>query len=388
MTVADTLVRYGISAERGFLPVTDPLQRLPDAFSDWERISAELPKLLATTRVREFLDTAPPLDAAALSSAEELERAMLILSFASHAYVWGATQPAYRLPRNLARPWFEVAERLGRPPVLSYASYALHNWRRVDPAGPVTLGNIVLLQNFHGGIDEEWFVLVHVDIEARAGQALAAIPGALDAAAQEDAHGVERALGVVARALEGMYRTVVRMPEHCDPYIYYHRVRPYIHGWKNNPALPDGLLYDGVDEYGGQPQVFAGETGAQSSIVPALDAFLGVGHFDDPLRPYLLDMRTYMPPAHRGFVADLEGTASIAKYIHTHRTNEGLREAFNACVTWLERFRTKHLEYAATYVFKQAQTNPGNPTTIGTGSTPFLPYLKKHRDETVARLVR
>ena len=33
------------------------------------------------------------------------------------------------------------------------------------------------------------------------------------------------------------------MPERCDPYIYFHRVRPYIHGWKDNPALGAGLIY-------------------------------------------------------------------------------------------------------------------------------------------------
>ena len=38
---------------------------------------------------------------------------------------------------------------------------------------PIELGNIALLQNFLGGMDEEWFILVHVDIEARAGSALA-----------------------------------------------------------------------------------------------------------------------------------------------------------------------------------------------------------------------
>ena len=38
-----------------------------------------------------------------------------------------------------------------------------------------------------------------------------------------------------------------RMPEKCDPFIYYNRVRPYIFGWKNNPATPDGVIYEGVD---------------------------------------------------------------------------------------------------------------------------------------------
>jgi len=40
-----------------------------------------------------------------------------------------------------------------------------------------------------------------------------------------------------------MYATLKRMPERCDPYIYFHRVRPYIHGWKNHPDLPAGV-YD------------------------------------------------------------------------------------------------------------------------------------------------
>lgn len=48
----------------------------------------------------------------------------------------------------------------------------------MDPARPIELGNIVCLNNFMGGLDEEWFRLVHVEIEARAGPALASIgPG-------------------------------------------------------------------------------------------------------------------------------------------------------------------------------------------------------------------
>jgi hypothetical protein len=57
-------------------------------------------------------------------------------------------------------------------------------------------------------------------------------------------------------------------------------------------------------------------------------------------------------------------------------------------VTCVGRSRAKHLEYAARYIFEQAETSPVNPTTVGTGSTPFMPYLKSHRDETWAHLVR
>ena len=97
---------------------------------------------------------------------------MMLLSYLGHAYVWGGGAPVDRLPAALAVPWHTIANRLGRPPVLSYASYALHNWRRIDPNGPIALGNIALQQNFLGGQDEEWFILVHVDIEAHAAAAL------------------------------------------------------------------------------------------------------------------------------------------------------------------------------------------------------------------------
>jgi indoleamine 2,3-dioxygenase len=89
--------------------------------------------------------------------------------------------------------------------------------------------------------------------------------------------------------------------EKCDPYIYYARVRQPMSGWRNNPALPQGLTYEGVAPqehlhlditaggaaywHGGggsgdgalRLQLY-GETGAQSSVVPAFDIALGVEH--------------------------------------------------------------------------------------------------------------
>lgn len=61
-----------------------------------------------------------------------------------------------------------------------------------------------------------------------------------------------------------------------------------------------------------QPQQLYGETGAQSAVLHALDAALGIRH--DPsswLRAYLLDMRRHMPPAHRAYVASLEAGPSL-----------------------------------------------------------------------------
>ncbi|MBI5440523.1 MAG: hypothetical protein HY900_04845 [Deltaproteobacteria bacterium] len=379
--------RYDVDPERGFLPRPDPLRRLPARYSAWEALAAELPKVFAAGALRRHVEALPLLDPSPLRTRAELERAMLLLSYFGHGYVWGGKEPAAALPRVLAMPWHAVALRLGRPPVLSYASYALSNWRRLDPEGPIELGNVVLLQNFLGGLDEEWFVLVHIDIEAKAAPALRAIPRAQAAVRTGDARALEAELGEVARALEAMDATLDRMPERCDPYVYYHRVRPYLHGWKDHPALPEGVVYEGVEEYGGRPVAFRGETGAQTGLVPCLDAALGIVHREDELRHFLTELRRYMPPSHLAFVEAVEAGPSIRGFVAGRSAQPGLKAAYNGCVELLGRFRTRHVEYAGRYIQLQAQRDAKNPTTVGTGGTPFVPYLRKHRDETAEHLL-
>jgi indoleamine 2,3-dioxygenase len=370
-----------LNPERGFLPLQDPLRRLPHAFDAWESAALGLPKLFAWDHLRTAIEELPPFPVEAIATDAERERAMMLLSYLGHAYVWGGVKPTEILPKRLAVPWYAVAESLGRPPVLSYSSYALHNFFRFDPNREIECGNIALIQNFFGGIDEEWFILIHVDIERKAAPAMAVLHACLAAAETRDADYLETLLMQVSAAIDSIYETLKRMPQWCDPYIYYHRVRPYIHGWKNHPDLPVGLIYEGVDAYGGAPQQFRGETGAQSAIVPSLDAMLGVGHKEDMLRTYLMEMRTYIPPAHRAFIESLEARESVRPFVR-ESGRASLGQAYNACIEGLERFRSLHLEYAARYIFHQAQTDDKNPHAVGTGGTPFMPYLTKHRDET------
>ena len=50
--------------------------------------------------------------------------------------------PVHTLPASLAVPLCRACELLRRPPVLSYDGYALYNWRRLDPDGPIAVGSI------------------------------------------------------------------------------------------------------------------------------------------------------------------------------------------------------------------------------------------------------
>ncbi len=386
MSTPAKIADYGITEEFGYLPAHDPAQSLSAGNEEWDQFGKDLPKLLMGTNFRKRVQALPKFNIDKLNGEAEIQRAMLVLSYIGQAYQWSDNEAATVMPQVLAKPWYEVGKLVGRPPILSYQSYASDNWRRFDQAGPIECGNIGLLQCFLGGQDEEWFILIHIDIEKKAGKALKAIEEAQAAVVAQDAEKVEAALIKMRAALTAMYEVLGRMPERCDPYIYFHRVRPYIFGWRNNPSLPDGVVYEGVDEYKGVGQKFRGETGAQSAIIPAMDGVLGIEHEKDELREYLMEMRTYMPPKHVAFIEAVEAGPSVRNFVTTIKKSS-LTQVFNDCIELVANFRAMHLQYAGTYIHAQAQATPGNPSAVGTGGTPFMIYLRKHRDETKKQTV-
>ncbi|MBD1913867.1 MULTISPECIES: hypothetical protein [unclassified Leptolyngbya] len=380
---------YDIHQDCGFLPSQTPAYvSLPSAFQPIEQIATQLPKWMTTGKLRQAIANLPEVTPERELNDLQWRRAMLMYSYLTHAFVWGQPPPVSTLPRNLAVPFYTIAQNLGRPPVLSYASYALDNWVRIDEAEPIEIGNILIFQNFLGGLDEDWFILIHIDIEAKAAPALAIIPTLLNSVVRDDSEAVIQALDVIKTAWMAINTTMERMPEACDPYVYYNRVRPYIHGWKNNSSLPNGLIYEGVDEYNGEPQQLRGETGAQSAIVPTMDALFNISHSNDPLREFLMEMREYMPPSHRAFIEQVEQQSTLRNFVKERMGQmPELGDRYNDCVSLIEQFRTQHLEFAARYIHSQAG-RANNDTHIGTGGTPFMQYLKKHRDESTQHLLR
>jgi indoleamine 2,3-dioxygenase len=126
--------------------------------------------------------------------------------------------------------------------------------------------------------------------------------------------------------------------------------RPRQH-WQQHP-----VMYEGVPEYARAAQAYYGETGAQSTIMPCLDAVLGVQHRRNELRDYLVQMRRYMPRGHVAFLEALERALSVRAFVAPSGSRD-LRQAYDDCVELVEGFRF-------------------------TGGTPFMRYLKKHHDET------
>ena len=372
-----------------FFPKTPPLKTYKTkakSLKNLENISSLLPKLLLTNKVQSTINSMNKnsfsVDVLLKNkNIKEINLAMVHLSFIAHSYIWGGDKPQKILPEVISKPWVKISKFLGRPPILSYASYCLDNWFKIDNDQPISLDNVALINNFLGGVDEDWFVTIHVCIEDASGDAIDAAYKLSKLNETNNVNDFSIELRRIIKSLKAVNKIFSRMPEKCDPYVYYHRVRPYIFGTKDNPDLKQGLIYE--NQFNNEPQFFRGETGAQSSIIPLLDGALGVEHTNDNLRHYLNEMRDYMPPKHRKMIEYVEKTSQAKKFIDKSKK---LTKEYNGCLEEIRKFRAMHLEYAATYIHKQAQVNntfgTGGSTIRGTGGTPFMKYLKKHRDET------
>ncbi|KAG2450683.1 hypothetical protein HYH02_004522 [Chlamydomonas schloesseri] len=182
-------------------------------------------------------------------------------------------------------------------------------------------------------------------------------------------------------------------------------------GWRNNPDLPQGLIYEGVSD---QPVKLYGETGAQSSVLHAFDAALGVQHEQVWMRDYLDAMVAHMPPPHRAFLARLAAAnandntssntggsaggsrsrrgprdgqpaaANVRSYVLAAGGAAGgeLRDAYNEAIAEMEKFRSQHKAFAFNYIAKWAKRE-----TTGTGGSDFMPALAGYRDTTQAHLL-
>lgn len=352
-------------SQHGFLPHPDPLRAFPtdSPLAALDDLGRDLPSLLEDKNARAFLRslTLPrwPNDSPTAADLPALRLYYLRLGFIASGYINQVGQaPATILPKNIAEPLCHACKLLDRPPILSYDGYALYNWKRFDPNGPIALGNIDTLQNFVHLYDEHWFVLVHVEIEALAAEVLGAMADGAEAIAKNDRTRLDQALTRIAASVQKQATVLQRIPEKMDPHVYYRAFRPYIRFFEN-------VVYEGVVS---APMSYRGETGAQSSIMPALVAFMKIPHQASMLMNHLNDMRNFMPAAHRHYleeVARLPDPKPLAS-----------AAPFNAVLEAIAHFREIHVGWADLYIHQRV----ADPR--GTGGTPYRQWLQQLIDET------
>ena len=275
----------------------------------------------------------------------------------------------------------------------TYAGVCLWNFRPIFSDEPLdSLENLATLTTFTGSLDESWFYLVSVAIEAHGAPLIPLLLEAVAAARRDDAATVTAALQAFAERMDSLGTLLGRMDENCDPHVFYHRIRPFLAGSKNmaEAGLPRGVLFE--DGSGTEPyQQYGGGSNAQSSLIQFFDIVLGVTHrptgsspedddapappdarqpqtpSDPPRSPeptptgapappnnFLHEMRASMPGPHARFLAAVASAANLRPYVLARSQgptrDPSLVLAYDAALATLRALRDRHLRLVARYI--------------------------------------
>ena len=381
---------FNISEKTGFLPEQPPLKRLPDeCFSPWEDLMEHLPQLIKDKTLREEVHKLPDVEFSekTLKNEREWQRANVLLTFISQAYIWidGDNCLVDTVPRKLAVPWSSVSEHLGIPPVATYVSVVSYNYAVKDPSKPIAIENVVGLGSFTGELDESWFYMIHVCVEKVAIPGLNALEKSYFAMAEQNNDTLAQELKIIRKSIEDMTHVTNRMYEHCDAKFFYVDLRVFLAGSEGIESLPDGIIYEGVDE---KPKKYGGGSGGQSAAVHSFDIFLGVEHTASDLE-FVKKMRENMPKKHREFLDVLKQQPSVKEYVMQSNHSE-LILSYNQALEALKVFRSKHVVLATRYVvlMKKHTTNNSLEETGTSGIPSSIEYLKRVRDDTESAKVK
>lgn len=354
--------KFSSIAQYGFLPEKPPKSAFPShsALTVLDEVGNELPALLEKSDFRQTIHQLKiPHWPESWQHTAYLRLYYVRVGFIASAYVNQVGFPkATELPANVALPLYKACKILKRPPILSYDGYALYNWKKRDPEGSITLGNIDTIQNFVPLYDEHWFILVHVEIEAIAATLFSEILKIPAYFRSNDFESIDNSLTIIALSIKKQINVLQRIPEKMDAALYYKTFRPYIGFFEN-------VRYLGTDLH---QQNQRGETGAQSSIMPSLVALMKIPHKTSLLTNHLLDMRRYMPERDRCFIQWVEKLADFKQQVSAL--------PFNSVLDAMAEFRQVHLGWAEEYIHRRTS----DPR--GTGGTPYMQWLMQLIDET------
>ncbi|XP_067857725.1 indoleamine 2,3-dioxygenase 1 [Heptranchias perlo] len=389
------LEEFHVSKECGFV-LPDPLSDLPKYYRPWMDIANNLTHLIEHHKLRREVNNMQLLSTHFLIGHKQLRLAHTALSFITMGYVWqeGEHNNTKVLPKSLAVPYCEVSKILGLPPILVHADCVLANWKKKDPNRTMELRNLDTIFALPGGDSLKGFFLVTLEVELAAVQGIKAISTATEAVLKHDDDSIKNALQDMAESIRKMNQSLKNMDEHVDPATFYGIVRLFLSGWKDNPAFPEGLLYEGVWD---KPRQYSGGSAAQSSTLHSFDEFLGVRHNEESAK-FLYRMRDYMPPSHMALIQAIASGPSVREYIVFSRSPV-LREMYNDCIAALVGLRNYHITVVTKYITITAakakaekakenssahilQKAPSALEERGTGGSAIMCFLKSARDTT------
>ncbi|KAF9647883.1 Indoleamine 2,3-dioxygenase [Thelephora ganbajun] len=387
--------------EDGFLPSQPAVSRLPSQWDDWEDVLSEAASRLGfdlspspngIPELEEWRDSIrkmPLLPTQELcNNPPVLLRARQVLVFLLHFYIHSipklSTTPIH-IPLPLSIPLRAVSEHLGLPPICTYSDTICYNYSISGSAD--CLEDFSIHSTFSSTQDEVHFYRIQVMIEHRGTRAMSLMKSIISAVNDSYLRPTSTYLDQLANIVDEFTEILENVRADCDPAVFFNRIRVWFPGGK--------LVYD-LEGGKSVEEEWMGSSAAQSSIIQALDAFLGIeplthkqGKYDvqpsDGSRmAFLARMRLYLPADHRAFLNELNRFGQqIREFILDNPDREQAAEtmeAYNRVIDAMRKFRSGHIRTVALYVTTQ-QGKGGK--SGGTGGTSGIPFLKSIRDQTI-----
>jgi indoleamine 2,3-dioxygenase len=373
----------------------------------------------------------PVIDHSGIRGERVLRRAHIVLAWLMHFYVHTLPMNApIVIPRSISRPLLSICAILQLPPVLTYSDDVLYNWTFVEGAHGgarvPTPDDITTQTTFTGTRDEAEFYLASARIELRGVGALSLMSSIADEAFIDDAVARTRItayLRALAGVIDTLSETLLAVRAGCDPLVFYDDIRPWFKGEDAAPGARRWAFEGATSEDAPWTRELSGPSAGQSSLVHALDVFLGVaeqthsagltGHTASAApthtRPFLERMQAYMPRHHRAFLVHLAASPTPLRTLVTTHAAEAsdLVAAYNAAVSALKAFRDAHMRVVAIYIVGPARRAAGHEAKAredaqekgrwlgidqgeelkGTGGTELVRFLKGVRDRTTRALL-
>lgn len=333
-----------------------------------------------------------------------LQRAHTVLAWLVQHYAHSIPTDApgpIRIPKSLAIPLVRVSRVLRIAPILTFADTVLWNARPRDPRRPLSIDNIHFENTFSGTQDEANFYRASASVELRGIEAIQIIHRYLNLDDPQDRineSGLRNDLVRLKAVLEELKELMENVKEAVDPRVFYWQVRPWFNG--SGSGGGQRWVYEGVADSAVVDT--SGPSAGQSTIIHAIDAFLGVDHrqLRCPIpsvrkqhgdSAFMDRMRRYMPGSHRDFLDRIDDVPVPIREVATERS--GLKDAYSDAMKALKRLRDIHIRVACLYVISMARTQPpdgfrrreetqGLDGARGTGGNHVASLLKAGRDAT------
>lgn len=356
----------------GFIPQKVPIKPedlVSSQYSSLRAIGTVAPKLgsMPDDELEEFVtDLSDEPDITPSSTTPALCEAVVrsYVNIAAHLIHRPQFVSRRELPEAIARPLWSFSQYTGRPPSLTYASYALANFttpaqRRMLPE------DFQIAQTPSGTADEEWFVAAHLSIESTGGEVVEAIEAIEKSIQNTDVNAIVTALESIESCLAFSTKVMPTVMERMNADVFLNKIRPLLYGHAQ-------ITFRGVD--GDRAVTYVGETGAQSGVIRAIDSILSIEHSAEITTP----MNKFIqcaPPAHQKF---FEYTSGVGKQLLAMNKNPKISSAHHSTKAALTKFRESHLRAVANYLMPDGK----KLAKYGTGGTHHAKWLKQMINET------